>query len=493
MMGDDAWYILLAKSLADGKGYWLTNAPLAGILPQYPPGFPALLSLVFQLHPQFPGNVWLLKSVSIAAMLGVASLTYFYLHAHRQLPRHLAALASVAVATTPALVFLATSTVMSECVFTLTQLATLVVAQRTVEAPSERRSRAVVLAGLLGAATVIIRSAGFAVVAAVFLMLLKERLSKRAALFAVVILVCLGPWLLYSRAHAPTAAQQEVHRGSIVYGYGEQFWMRWAGSPSTGRVSMADLPARAGRNAVDLFGRGIGGIFAPALLRGPEESGEEVVSLGGDIGWMFAGLGGTPANMAVSFAFAAIVIWGFVRCIRERATAAELLVALSLALTLTWPFHVFRFVLPLTPLLYLYLVKGLSSHAIARIALLVIIGLNVFDHAGYVVKARSNPDDIDWIARYRQVDTAVEWMRSHLDGATVVAATNPALVHLRTGRQTITLDTLTENWSVWKGRGAGYLACLVPRDLPSHARGPYKVLYQSPAEGSPHAWVIEIR
>ena len=212
MMGDDAWYILLAKSLADGHGYWLTNAPLAGILPQSPPGFPALLSLVFQLHPQFPGNVWLLKSVSIAAMLGVAALTYFYLHAHRQLPRHLAALASVAAATTPALVFLATSTVMSECVFTLTQLATLVVARRTVEAPSEHRSRDVVFAGLLGAATVFLRSAGIAVVAAVFFTMLKERLPRRAALFAVVILACWAPWLLYARAHAPTPAQQEVHR-----------------------------------------------------------------------------------------------------------------------------------------------------------------------------------------------------------------------------------------------------------------------------------------
>ena len=79
MMGDDAWYILLAKSLADGHGYWLTNAPLAGILPQYPPGFPALLSLVFQLHPEFPGNVWLLKSVSIAAMPVCRVADLFYL------------------------------------------------------------------------------------------------------------------------------------------------------------------------------------------------------------------------------------------------------------------------------------------------------------------------------------------------------------------------------------------------------------------------------
>ena len=71
MVIDDAWYVMLAKALAEGRGYRLVNAPIDGILPGYPPGFPALLSLVFHLSPDFPGNVWLLKSVSMAAMFGV--------------------------------------------------------------------------------------------------------------------------------------------------------------------------------------------------------------------------------------------------------------------------------------------------------------------------------------------------------------------------------------------------------------------------------------
>ena len=86
MVIDDAWYVMLAKALAEGRGYQLINAPLDGILPGYPPGFPALLSLVFHLSPDFPGNVWLLKSVSMAAMFGVATLSYWYLHQVRQLP-----------------------------------------------------------------------------------------------------------------------------------------------------------------------------------------------------------------------------------------------------------------------------------------------------------------------------------------------------------------------------------------------------------------------
>ena len=51
----DAWYVMLAKGLAEGRGYQLINAPIEGILPGYPPGFPALLSLVFHLSAEFPG------------------------------------------------------------------------------------------------------------------------------------------------------------------------------------------------------------------------------------------------------------------------------------------------------------------------------------------------------------------------------------------------------------------------------------------------------
>src|SRR5687768_18471594 len=73
LMVDDAWYMLLAKSLADGTGYSLISSAIEPILPLYPPGLPAMLSLIFRVSPDFPSNVFLLKSVSIAAKIGRAS------------------------------------------------------------------------------------------------------------------------------------------------------------------------------------------------------------------------------------------------------------------------------------------------------------------------------------------------------------------------------------------------------------------------------------
>jgi hypothetical protein len=101
MFGDDAWYALLGKALATGDGYTLINSPSPGILPIYPPAFPWLLSLVFRLAPQFPQNLWLLKSVSIAAMLGVGLLTYYYFAQRREGPYHLAL--GLATATAPSI------------------------------------------------------------------------------------------------------------------------------------------------------------------------------------------------------------------------------------------------------------------------------------------------------------------------------------------------------------------------------------------------------
>jgi hypothetical protein len=84
MVVDDAWYALLAKSLATGEGYQMINAPTPGIRPIVPPVFPALLAVCWRLAPNFPANLWLLKSVSIAAMLGVGLVAFLYFKRDRE-------------------------------------------------------------------------------------------------------------------------------------------------------------------------------------------------------------------------------------------------------------------------------------------------------------------------------------------------------------------------------------------------------------------------
>jgi hypothetical protein len=492
LMVDDGWYVLLAKSLADGTGYRMISSPFPDVVPLYPPGFPALLSLVFQISSAFPQNVWLLKSVSIAAMLGVGVLTYWYLKG-RDMESELAACIAIAVTITPAFVFLATSTVMTECVFTLCQLGALVLIHHSVQNTAVRRAPVLTIAAALAAAAnVLIRSAGISVVLAIGLWLVKERLWKRAALFGGVVVICILPWMLFARAHAPTPAQRTTHGGSIVYSYGEQIWMRWAGDPASGTITLRDVPSRVAANVVDVFARGMGGIFAPSLLRGPAESGEEMVALGGAAGLGFGSMGSARGTMAISIALSALVLLGFVQTARTRLTAAELLLPISLAIILVWPFWTFRFVVPLTPYLFFYLVAGirtLASMSVARVALLCVIGLHVSDHARYVLAARDAGQlrDISWLVQARETEAVLEWMIDHLDPA-LIATTNPALVHLRTGHNTLSFDRPLEDWGVWRARGVRYVVCLVAVELPAGSRRDYRLLYRSPSG----YWVIEI-
>jgi len=140
---DDAWYVLLAQAIASGQGYHLISAPtpaLALILPFSPPGFPLALALVAAVTPAFPANVLALKLVSVLAMIGVGVLSAVY-YRDRSLPAPFATALALVVVITPAFVFLATSTVMSEPLFTLAELAAVVLVSRRRPVLGRRRVR----------------------------------------------------------------------------------------------------------------------------------------------------------------------------------------------------------------------------------------------------------------------------------------------------------------------------------------------------------------
>ena len=71
---DDAMYVILAKSLATGQGYRYLNLPGAPVATHFPPGYPALLSLVWRLAPDFPANVALFKLLNAAFLCASAML-----------------------------------------------------------------------------------------------------------------------------------------------------------------------------------------------------------------------------------------------------------------------------------------------------------------------------------------------------------------------------------------------------------------------------------
>ena len=480
---DDAWYILLARALAQGDGFKLISSATAQILPAVPPGFPMLLAPVFLIQPLFPDNLMLLKAISVGAMFGVGAVFYRYLVRERGSAATQAAGVAVVTVLTPAFVFLATSTVMAECVFTLAQLVTIVLLERTRrDAPAQWRGAA--YAGVMAAAAMLTRTAGLAVVVAGALYLIKEKTWSRAVAFVAAAMLCLMPWLTYSAMHAPTAAERSDHGGPIAFAYADLLSMRRPGDPAAGRASAGDLPARVARNLVNVFGRDLGGVIVPVFFRGPNESGQEVVSLGGGAGLTAASMGSAPATVAITFGLGAIVLVGFAVALRRRVTSAELLVVVSIAMVVLTAGRTFRYVLPLAPFVWLYFFDGLRlitqrRDAVVRVAMLVLVVLQLQDHLQYIViKARATPPP-EWIADANEVDDLFTWMNRNLIDPGAVVTTNPGLVFLRTGRKTLVSEYPARNWPRWKASGVRYIVSVRTIDPPPAVLG-FKTLYESP-------------
>jgi len=474
MFQDDAWYALLGKALATGQGYTLVNSPTPGILPLYPPAFPFLLSLAFRIAPQFPQNLWLLKSVSIVAMLLAGLACYHYFTRYRDLPKYLALGIAAVVALNPGLVFLATSSLMSECAFTLAQMAALVAVERCAASRDGRDGGRFWLFALLAAAATswafLTRSMAAGLILAALVYLLKERLFKSAVVFALGVALLAGSWAVYSRVKAPTPEQRAEINSYIVRPYTEQFWDRVAGHESAGKITLDDLPARFWENISSIASSDLGGIvmpsFFPSLNQGMAERGDIV-------------------QLLLSLLVCGLAIAGFVTAVRQRVTYAELALPVSLLIIIMWPFPPYRFLVPSLPLLLYYflmgckLVFGLHQRLIQTkqtgnpwvgVTMLagLLFALDLYGNFSYLARknaavASQRPR---WMRIFDDNETILKWTAENVPKTDAIATANPALVHLYTGNKTTTFDNPAGNWERWNRLGVRYLVTISPVRMP---------------------------
>lgn len=484
---DDAWYVLLAKSLATGQGYQLINSPTPGILPVYPPAYPFLLSLVYRLSPNFPDNVMLLKSVSTLAMFVVGWASYRHLTRDRQWPHWLSLVSALTVALMPSLVFMATSSAMSECVYMAFQLTAML----AIESANRNRGKfelsIAAIGGTLAACAFLTRSIGLAVIAAGFIYLLKNRKWKSAAVFALMVMVVAGPWTLYSRKHQPTAEQRTEQGGMIVQDYVTQFWQQRAGDTSSGNISLGSLPDRMWTNAMKIAGNNVATVFTPTFYRSPKLSGEEALEKG-------------MKTRAFSYLLSLLLLLGFAMSLKRGLMMAELITAFTLLITCAWPWDTFRFLLPLMPFLLFYLLESfrgireftqrqfqsktsVPAWRMLTISAGLILSLFVFDHVVYLSKRSdlSAAEYLPWRAIFEENEEAMKWMRDKTNKDAVIASLNPALVHLYTGRKTVASNNPEDNWENWKRMNVRYMAyvSVYPVGEPGMGEGRFEQVYRS--------------
>jgi len=477
MMVDDAWYLVLAKALASGDGYRLISSATTPIVPSVPPLFPLLLAPVF-VFSDFPNNLVMLKLLSCLAMAGVGVAYWLDLTRNRGVSTDDALWLTGAAVLTPAVVFLATSTVMAECVFMLAQMCGVLAVERAVRHDDTRG--AAVVAGVLAAAVLLIRTAGVALVVASAIYFIIRRRRSQAAVFIATVAVCLTPWIIYSRLNTPTFEDRFVHGGTIAYSYTQLISQARPGGMGI-ELPVGAMAARAGNNVIDMVTRDIGATIVPALYRGAAESGEEVVSVGRP---GRGSMGGATGTMIVSTVIALLVVIGTVKA-GAWLTLPVLLIGSSMAMISLVGAQTFRYVVPLTPFLLWLLWRGVSAASPARIAVLVVLGFHLVDHVGYLQAKRSGLPP--WIIDARRSDDVLAWIASNVSGSDAIASTNPALVYLRTGRKGVASAFPDQSWDAWKAAGVRYVAALRRTEPPPRALGG-RMVYESASR----LWILEM-
>ena len=197
---DDSMYLELAKALATGHGYHWLNLPGTPAATHFPPGYPAVLALLWMVAPSFPANVVLFKLANtLFAALSVVCVARFVRRRFEMGDVAASVFAIAAVLAVPMLT-LATQ-VMSEPLFLLGLVTTLLVAEDVIDDPGVHWPRLLSL-GLLAGATTLVRTNGIALLPAVVLVLCFRRRFRHAALFALAMVATLLPWQLWVVAHA---------------------------------------------------------------------------------------------------------------------------------------------------------------------------------------------------------------------------------------------------------------------------------------------------
>ncbi|MBS0265728.1 MAG: hypothetical protein JSS02_27605, partial [Planctomycetes bacterium] len=215
---DDGIYAVTAKSLAETGEYRIISLPDEPVQQKYPVVFPAILSVIWRVWPDFPANIVPMKCVSLLAGAVFLALSYRVLREVSGISPRAAVVMVTICALAPATAELANS-VMSELVFGVFSLLALLLVERALR-PSASPWWGVA-SGLLAATAWWTRSVGIALVVALLVGLVwrrKGRVALQVALGIVLVVIPIKLW------EAPAS---QVDRAYEYYvGYGD--WFRHA-------------------------------------------------------------------------------------------------------------------------------------------------------------------------------------------------------------------------------------------------------------------------
>jgi 4-amino-4-deoxy-L-arabinose transferase-like glycosyltransferase len=439
LMIDDSWYVLLAKSIAEGHGYHLINSTAPQTLPLYPPGFPAILSFIWSFNPNFPNNVIAMKLVSLAALALTWKLLWQLHRQYFQASEVMCWLTTTAVMLTPLLVYYATSTLMSECVFLLLQ--TLVMMLYWKAESGRNQWKLIFAIGSIVGVAALIRIAGMALVLAAGLIFLLRKKFAAAALIFFLGFLPVGIWSIYSLQSAPPAPEERSNY--IANNYLFHFLRSDENNLRSPNVTATEFARRVSHNVIELSSSSFGQLFVPLL--NPKRS---------------------TAGMLLSCFITLILLIGIVQAIRSRIDFTEIYFVISLVLILGWAFSPTRFLVVLMPILLQYFSSGIGWLAgkfqwqkanFQLIAISILLAGFVVIHftmlaAKYDVGAGLK-NKFAMFEQQRNLEEIIQWTKQNIPADEVIATDVPALIFLHTNHRTVHLIDPEKDRELWRQLG----------------------------------------
>ena len=408
---DDGIYTVLARSLAMGDGYRLTNLPGSPIGTHYPPGYPFLLSLIWRLNPDFPGNVVLFKFAN-AVLLSLAAVGTWYF-ARRRLGMSSLNAGIVGILSTISIVVLfVAGMVLSEPMFLALLMPSLLLAENSAES-GDWKSAA--LAGAVIGVLALVRTLGAIAIPAAAIVLLYRRHVRAAIALCTVSALFVVPWQMWIGIHE--LAVPPVLMGK--YGsYGE--WMR-TGYAGGGWSFLLEVIQANVRGLVGM----VGYMAMPVRLEWPR--------------WI--------AFISVTGA----VAYGALKLLPRQPVTAIFFSAYT-ATVLLWPFDANRFLWAVWPLVIIttwyaaslvlrWKRPGPAPRAFRAVLLLLLVAPMV-GFFTYNVRAYRG----QWWASIQaqmgeRARPIVEWVARNTAPSDVVATEHDLIVHLYTGRRATPVST----------------------------------------------------
>jgi hypothetical protein len=427
---DDATYVVLAQSLAQGPVYGLINSPLAPGQSPFPFGYPFLLVVASAGSPYLPE---MLKAVSLVATLASAGLIFFGWRRFSSSTSYWWALAVTALFLLSPLTVKHTRMVMSEPVFTLLCLVAVAIVPRPHDRATVARSA---LLGVIVTLAVFTRTVGVTLAAALVLyfLLRAPRSAPKAvvssgllAVGSLALLTLLTPVSLKDLLPAPYVDQVLT----------------------VGRPTVAPKVTNPGgpRPVMFLFsypGYRLRSYFAEAVP-------ETLLPLGGEPEHALADRLNAPwLPIALGTAVALTLLLGMLHWIRrEGLSAVHLFTLLYLGLLLFWVWDDVRLLYPMQPMLFACSLFGV--HALTRLASSglpsVVTRLPWRGLAATVVSLlvvtsvyRSARTD-DSRAHTGDLSLRSTWIKANTQPGSVIMTEEPQIDYIYAGRKTLPIPS----------------------------------------------------